>query len=330
MYNVFGLGNALMDIQVFIEEDFLKNNGIQKGIMTLIDEQQSRNLLSAISKSNSVFVPGGSCGNTMSAIAVLGGKSIYTYVVSDDMYGRLFENKIVDRGVKSKVIKKDFGLTGTSIILTTKDAERTMLTHLGVCREFTKDDVDYSLLSESQVFHCTGYELDTESQKEALFESMSRAKKFNKKISFDIADPFCVSRNESEIKDLIKNYINILFGNQEEIKMLSKVNDPIEGGKKVVEMGAEIVIVKVGKEGSYVVTKDNVYKIPVYKVENPLDSTGCGDIYAGGFLYGLTNNYSIDKCGHIASYFASRIITVPGVQFELLNITEIKDFIKNL
>lgn len=328
-YDLFGLGNALMDVQVFIEDKFLNEHDIQKGIMTLVEEDKSRELIGSIAGLKSVCVPGGSCGNTMSTAAMLGGKSVFTYVVADDMYGRLYERQLSERGVKSIVSMKDEGLTGTSIILTTPDAERTMLTHLGVCREFTKSDIDLEVFAASKVFHTTGYELDTPLQKEAVREALAQAKKRGVKVSFDIADPFCISRNVDEIKEMIADSIDIVFGNKDEVKILTGKEDPIEAGKAIIAMGAEIALVKVGGDGSYVFTKEGFTQVPVYKADNVLDSTGCGDIYAGGFLFGYTMGFDLVKSANIASFVASKIIGVAGVQLEKLDFTEIKNFIVN-
>lgn len=328
MYDVFGLGNTLVDVQTFIDDAFLGKHGIDKGIMTLIDEQRSREILEAIANLKTKYIPGGSCGNTISTVAVMGGKAVYTGVVADDMYGRLYETKIAERGTKSLIRFIDRGLTGTSIILTSPDAERTMLTHLGVCGEFTKDDLDLETLAQSAVFHTTGYEFDTPLQKEAVLEAMKIAKKRGVKVSFDIADPFCIERNREELKEVIEKYVDILFGNREEIRILTGNDDPIEAGKQLREAGPEICLVKVGAEGSYVFYEDQCRKIPVYSAERVLDSTGCGDIYAGGFLYGYTRGYSLEAAAHIASYLAAQIIAVAGVQIEQFDLDRIHSFIE--
>lgn len=325
--DVFGLGNTLVDIQTFIDDKLLKKLKITKGIMTLIDEKQSREVLTAIADLKTKYVPGGSCGNSISMIAMMGGKTAYTGVVADDIYGRLYENKISERGVKSMLRFTDTGLTGTSIVLTSPDAERTMLTHLGVCEEFTKSDLNIEVLADSAIFHTTGYEFDTPSQKEALIEAMKMMKKNGKKVSFDIADPFCIERNREELKAVINEYVDILFGNFEEVKILTGCSDPIEAGKKIRAEGPSICLVKVGGSGSYAFFDDTYVQIPVYPAEKVLDSTGCGDIYAGGFLYGYTSGYGIEKSAHIASYLASKIIAVAGVALEKFNMEEIKSFI---
>ena len=325
--DVFGLGNTLVDIQTFIDDKLLKKLKITKGIMTLIDEKQSREVLTAIADLKTKYVPGGSCGNSISMIAMMGGKTTYTGVVADDMYGRLYENKISERGVKSMLRFTDSGLTGTAIVLTSPDAERTMLTHLGVCGEFTKSDLNMEVLSDSAVFHTTGYEFDTPSQKEALIEAMKIMKKNGKKVSFDIADPFCIERNRDELKAVISEYVDILFGNYEEVKILTGCEDPIEAGKQIRAMGPSICLVKVGGNGSYAFFDDTYVQVPVYQAEKVLDSTGCGDIYAGGFLYGYTSGYGIEKSAHMASYLASKIIAVAGVALEKFDMEEIKSFI---
>lgn len=326
--DVFGLGNTLVDIQTFIDDKLLRKLKITKGIMTLIDEKQSREVLTAIADLKTKYVPGGSCGNSISMIAMMGGKAVYSGVVADDIYGRLYENKISERGVKSMLRFADTGLTGTSIVLTSPDAERTMLTHLGVCEEFTKSDLNIEALADSAIFHTTGYEFDTPLQKEALIEAMKMMKKNGKKVSFDIADPFCIERNRDELKAVINEYVDILFGNFEEMKILTGCSDPIEAGKQIrAESDVSICLVKVGGSGSYAFFDDTYVQIPVYPAEKVLDSTGCGDIYAGGFLYGYTSGYGIEKSAHIASYLASKIIAVAGVALEKFNMEEIKSFI---
>ncbi len=327
-YDVFGFENALMDIQVFVPEKLLKKLNIQKGVMHLIDEKKSREILEAITKYKTISVPGGSSANTLSTLALLGGKAAYTGIVSDDFYGRLYISKIAERGVKTLITKKDYGITGTSIILTTEDAERTMNTHLGVCREYTLDDINLDILRDSKIVHCTGYQWDTAPQKEVTMFVLNEAKKLNIEVSFDIADPFCIERNVKDFKNIFSNYVSILFGNKDEATILTGKNDPVEAGKEIINMGVKIAVVKVGSKGSYIVTKDDVIKIDIYPAEKVLDSTGCGDIYGGGFLYGYTRGYSLEKCGKIASFLASQIISVPGVQLELLDFNKIKDFIQ--
>lgn len=329
-YDIFGLGNALMDVQAFVEDKTLDKLGIKKGIMTLIDDKKSLEILNFISERKPYSLPGGSTANTVRTMAMLGGNPVYTGVVADDLYGRLYVSKISESGVKSLIKTKNNGITGTAIILTTPDAERTMLTNLGICREYSKEDIDAQILSDSKIFHTSGYKWDTPSQKEAVEFAMDYCSNKGIKVSFDIADPFCIQRNVEDFKAIISKYVNILFGNKEESKILTGIDDPVEAGKAIRKMGPEIAIVKVGAEGSYVFYEDKVVKIDIYKADEVLDSTGCGDIFAGGFLYGYTKGYSLEKCGKIASYMASRIIGVPGVKLEALDFNEIKKVVEKI
>lgn len=322
-FDVFGLGNALMDVQVFVNDDFLKKNNIPKGVMHLIDEDKSRSLIQAIVGYKSVLVPGGSSANTISALAMLGKKTVFSGVVADDTYGRLYESKVASRGVKTLFTFKDDGLTGSAVILTSEDSERTMLTHLGVCREGTKDDVDFEILADSKIFHCEGYQWDTPNQKETVVELMKFSNKQGLKVSFDLADPFCIERNVKDFNEIITSYVDILFGNKDEVKILTGESDPVEGGKKLMKMGVEVALVKVGGEGSLLFYKDKIVSIPVYKTDKVLDSTGCGDTYAAGFLYGYSSGKSNESSAKFASYLASKIIEVPGAQYELLDFNEI-------
>lgn len=328
---VFGIGNALMDIQAFIPEKLLKKLSIPKGIMHIIEENTSKDILNEIVAYKTISLPGGSCANTMSTIACLGGKPAYTGIVGDDFYGRLYESKIVERGVRSLIRFKDIGLTGTSIILTTEDAERTMNTHLGVCRELTKDDINLEILSQSKILYTTGYQWDTRNQKETIEFVMSSAKELGLIISFDISDPFCIERNVKDFNRIITDYVDIFFGNIEEAKILTGYDDPIKAGELIRKKGVDIVVIKVGSQGSYIFYEDKVKKIDIYTPEKVLDSTGCGDVYSGGFLYGYCENYAIEKCAQIASYVASRAVSIPGVQLELIDFNKVKEFInKNI
>lgn len=328
-YSVFGIGNALMDIQAFVSDKFLKKLKILKGVMHIIEENTSKEILNEIISYKTISLPGGSCANSISTIACLGGKPVFTGIVGDDFYGRLYESKITGRGVKSLIRFKDIGLTGTSIILTTEDAERTMNTHLGVCRELSKDDIDLNVLSHSKIFYTTGYIWDISTQKETIEFVMKSAKELGLIIGFDIADPFCIERNVKDFKRIISDYVDILFGNIDELRILTGKNDPIQVGKEIRGKGVDIVAIKVGCQGSYICYEDVVKKIDIYKPENVLDSTGCGDAYSGGFLYGYCEKYPIEKCANIASYVASEIISVPGVQLESLDFDKIKKFINN-
>ena len=315
-FDVFGMGNSLIDIQAFVSDEVLNEIGVDKGIMHLIDEERSRSILKRLERIPTEMLPGGSCANTIKTVAFLGGKPVYTGIVSEDNYGRTYEEKLRGMGIKTITKWVQYGLTGSSIILTTPDAERTMNTHLGVCRDYTRDDINVDVLKQCKVFHLAGYMWDTDNQKEAALFAMEQAKRFGLKISFDIADPFLVERNRGEFPKIIEEYVDILFGNAQEVMMLTDIDSPIDAGK-ALQQRCEIVAVKVGKEGSFIIT-DKVEKVASFRVE-ALDSTGAGDVYAGGFLYAYCQDKDLVECGKFANYIASKIVTVKGLGFHLLD-----------
>lgn len=316
-FDVFGMGNSLIDIQAFVSDEFLNEIGANKGIMHLIDEERSRSILKRLEHIPKEMLPGGSCANTVKAVAFLGGNPVYTGIVNEDEYGRTYEEKLQAGGVKTMTKWVQYGLTGSSIILTTPDAERTMNTHLGVCRDFTKEDINVDVLKECQVFHLAGYMWDTDNQKKAALFAMEQAKQHGLKISFDIADPFLVERNRGEFPKIIDEYVDILFGNAQEVMMLTDINSPIDAGKALQEH-CGIVAVKVGKEGSFIISENATEKVGSFPVD-AIDSTGAGDTYAGGFLYAFCQGKSLRECGKFANYIASRIVTVKGLGFHLLD-----------
>lgn len=315
-FDVFGMGNSLIDIQAFVSDAFLVQIGVNKGIMHLIDEERSRLILSQLDSLDTEMLPGGSCANTLKTISFLGGNPVYTGIVRNDAYGKVYEEKLQAMGVSTITKWVEYGLTGSSIILTTPDAERTMNTHLGVCRDYTKDDINVEALQQAQVFHLAGYMWDTDNQKEAALFAIAQAKQHGLKISFDIADPFLVERNKEDFSRLIREHVDILFGNAEEAMMLTGLNDPLKAGE-ALQQECEIVAVKIGKEGSLVVS-DTVEQVASFPVE-AVDTTGAGDVYAGGFLYGFCHGKPLVECGRIANYIASRIVTVKGLGFHLLD-----------
>ena len=318
-YDVFGIGNALLDIQAFVDYDFIKKTGFDKGVMTLIDDEKGKEILEFLKNYKISKIPGGACSNTTSALAKLGGKAIFYGVVSDDEYGKTYIDKITKNGVKSIVKIKDHGISGSSNILTTPDAERTMLTNLGISREYSITDIDEKLFLDSKIFHITGYKWDTDIQKEVIEHFLEKAKSNGITISFDIADPFCINRNKEDFKRIIPQYVNILFANKEEASVLSGSNDPAGAGVIIRKMGPKIVLVKVGSEGAYLFYDDKVEKIEPYKAPKVLDSTGCGDSFAGGFLYGYSKGYTLTQSAKIANLIASQMVSVAGVDYEKLD-----------
>lgn len=311
---VYGIGNPLIDVLVNVTDKDLDGLGIHKGTMNLISLEKRLELTSFIkTKKEPVFSCGGSCPNTVITLASLGIDTTLAGKVGKDEYGGIYKDKLVSLGVKDNLVFSE-NVTGSSIILVTPDSERTMNTYLGANREYGPDDVVESEVKRADFFHFTGYMWDTQNQMEAVKKALKIAKQNNVMVSFDIADPFAVGRYHDAFLELIKNSCDIVFANKDEARMMFDNYDPYECCKSMGKL-CETAIVKNGKKGSFISHKRKIYEIPVQGPATPVDTTGAGDTYASGFLYGLCKGMSIEDSGVIASMLAGQIIQQVGAQF---------------
>jgi sugar/nucleoside kinase (ribokinase family) len=317
-YDVYGMCNSIVDILLQADDGLIKELGLNKGIMRLVDIDESKKLLSAVRDKSKKVMPGGSGCNTMIGIANLGGKAVFSNVVGDDDYGKIFEQKLNELGVVSR-LKLKKGITGSSVIIITPDSERTMNTCLGVCSLFGKADVDEKDLLDSKIFHTTGYLIDT--APEAGYHALKTAKKNGITISFDLADPFLIRAKRDELRKIVEDYADIVFLNKEEAKLFTG-KEPAEALEEISKM-CKTAIIKLGAEGSLIKSDGKIYRIPGVKVK-AVDTTGAGDMYAAGFLYGITNGYSVEQSGRIASYAAAKVVEVIGARIERSLKEEIK------
>ena len=312
---VYGIGNPLIDVIVNVTDNDLKTLGLYKGTMNLINREKRLELSEFIkAKKEPSFSCGGSCPNTIITLSALGIKSTLAGKIGDDEYGTIYRERLTALNVRDNLAVSDKNVTGSSIILITPDSERTMNTYLGANRDFCPDDVIESEVSSADFFHFTGYMWDTQNQMEAIRKTLEIAKRNNVVVSFDIADPFAVGRYHDAFLELIKESCDIVFANKEEARMLFDNYDPYECCKTMGKL-CETAIVKNGKKGSFISYKRKVYEIPVQGPATPVDTTGAGDTYAAGFLYGLCHGLDIERSGSIASCLAGQIIKKIGAQF---------------
>jgi sugar/nucleoside kinase (ribokinase family) len=309
-FDVSGMGNPLVDILVYVEDEFLIQNGLHKGVMHLIDQERRSVLLDRIKGRAIQVEAGGSCPNTMSALALLGVRSALTGKIGMDEYGTAFAELIQKKNVTS-YLKRDSCPTGTSIILITPDKERTMNTFLGSCREFRKEDLPRDMIGGSRFFYFTGYMWDTENQKSAVREAISTAKRSGVKIIFDAADPFAAQRYREDFIDLIANDVNIVLANAQESTILT--GKPIDQAVRTLGVQAEIAVVKNGSEDTHIFSKGEYLRVPTFK-SDVKDTTGAGDNFSAGFIYGLIKGFPLEQCGRIASFVASKTIEKVGAQ----------------
>ncbi len=314
MHSVYGVGNPLIDILVEVSDEFLNRHGIHKGAMHLIGVDERQRLLESLSAFPPTYSCGGSCPNTIITLAALGVPATLAGKVGDDEYGAIYRKQVAEHHVKDRITVSSSHPTGSSVILITQDSERTMNTYLGANRFYGREDVDLASVLSSDVFHFTGYMYDTDNQKEAIHYALNEAKNTGMTISFDIADIFAVGRNREAFLSLISEYCDIAFANADEARILFNHYDPYECCRSLGQI-CRTAVVKNGKLGSLISHNGVIYRIPVEGPSTPVDTTGAGDIYAAGFLYGMCRDFSIEDSGYIASYLAGEIIQNRGAQF---------------
>jgi sugar/nucleoside kinase (ribokinase family) len=310
---IFGIGNPLIDVVINVEDNDLKNLGVDKGIMHLVDENRQKEIMSYFKNMSPIYHPGGSAPNTLVACAGLEITGVISGKIGNDKFGEIYKAQVEKYGIISRLVIGD-GPTGSSIILVTPDGERTMNTHLGMCQDFSIADIDESLLAKADIFYFTGYMWDTDSQKSAIKHALSIAKENRIKVIFDVADPFAVQRYRDAFLTLIEEEADVVFANQAELSILFDTKD-INAAANSLGQIANIAAVKLGKEGCFVIDSGNLCKI----TSRPIiakDSTGAGDMFAAGFIAALSKGYSGKAAGKIGGYLAEEIIQIPGAQFE--------------
>tara|TARA_B100000427_G_scaffold326900_1_gene336420 strand:+ start:1134 stop:2129 length:996 start_codon:yes stop_codon:yes gene_type:complete len=318
---VYGIGNPLVDIIFHATDKDIEILNLKKGSMDLVNEKRQKEIIDYFKIENCSIMPGGSAPNTILACNGLGVPSVLSGKIGNDKFGDIYLDQINRYNVLSQVVQGR-GPTGTSVVLITPDAERTMNTHLGMCREYSDKDIDEELLSRSSFLYFTGYMWDTDSQKEAIQKAVSIARSNNIKICLDVADPFVVERNKEEFLEFIKKNVDIVFANKPELTILFQYEDielSIKELMKIVKCGC----VKMGEKGSVVFNNSEIYQIQPKEI-SAIDTTGAGDMYAAGFLSSFSKSGDYKISGKIGSIVAEEIIQINGAQFSKDEIDHIR------
>jgi sugar/nucleoside kinase (ribokinase family) len=313
-YDVYGVGNALVDIQAQVSDELLAATGFDKGVMTLADDAQQQQLITKLAGLNLNRCAGGSAANTIVGVADFGGKAAYVGKVADDETGEFFLKDMREMGVTIEVTPATDGQTGTCAVLITDDAQRTMVTNLGVSATLTEADIDEEELKQAKYVYVEGYLLTGDSTKAAAYKAIELAKKNNVKVAFTASDPFLVNMIRDEIWSLVEGPVDLFFCNEEEAKSLTGKDDPVECAAEI-HRHAENVAMTLGPNGSIIMHGGETIAIEGVSVD-AIDTTGAGDMYAGGLLYGVTNGLSWKKSGHLASHAAARIVSQLGARME--------------
>jgi sugar/nucleoside kinase (ribokinase family) len=313
-YDVTGIGNAIVDVLTQADDAFIKDHSLEKGAMTLIDTETAEKIYADMG--SAVEVSGGSAANTIAGLANLGARGAYIGKVAKDQLGEVFAHDIRAAGVNFDTLPLEGdATTARSMILVTPDAERTMQTYLGACVELGPEDVPDDLIAASEVVYLEGYLYDPPRAKEAFLKAAKVAKAAGRKVALSLSDPFCVERYRAEFLELVENHVNILFANEDEITSLYQVEN-FDAALQHVRGHCDIAALTRSAQGSVVVAGGEVHVVDAETVTNVVDTTGAGDSYAAGFLYGLSRGDDLATSARIGGILAAEIISHYGARSE--------------
>jgi sugar/nucleoside kinase (ribokinase family) len=310
--DVLGIGNAIVDILAQTNDSFLVDNDLQKGAMTLVSFEEQMELYEKTGQA--VESSGGSAANTLAGVAALGGKAAFAGKVKADQLGIVFAHDIRGAGVTFETERaKDGAPTATCLVLITPDGQRTMQTYLGACVEFGPKHLDLAQVRDAKVTYLEGYLWDPAPAREAFFHAAGEAHDAGRKIALTLSDPFCVDRHRDGFRSFIKDHVDIVFANEEEIKSLFEVDDFYVAADKIQGM-AEIVALTRSEKGSVIVTPDEMITVPTKPIDKLVDTTGAGDAYAAGFLAAYTSGKNLKQAATLGSLLAALIIQQIGAR----------------
>ncbi len=322
MKQILGIGNALVDVMTLISDDTILNRfNLPKGSMQLVDKDISEMIKAETVSFNRSLASGGSAANTIHGLAMLGMKTGFIGSIGKDELGEFFENDMKNAGIKTLMIRRN-SVTGTAVALISPDSERTFATHLGAAVELEASDLVPGAFEGYDILYLEGYLIFNK----PLVESACQfAKKNNMKIALDLASYNVVEAKLGDFREIVEKYVDIVFANGEEARAFTGMEP--ERALEVLAGLCEVAIVKVGSEGSWIRRGEEVIKIGTARV-NLKDTTGAGDLYASGFLYGYANGFLLEKCGQLGSLLSAHVIEIVGARIDLPRWLRIKDAIK--
>jgi sugar/nucleoside kinase (ribokinase family) len=306
-FEVLGIGNAIVDVIAHTDDAFLVAQNMAKGGMSLVSEERAEQIYNAIGPT--IQTSGGSAGNTVAGLASLGGRTAYIGKVKRDALGEVFTHDIRSLGVHFDTHQAEDGpSTARCIVLVSDDAQRTMNTYLGACLNLTVNDVDASLVERAAITYLEGYLFDPPQAKLAFRKAAKIARANGRKVALSLSDQFCVDRYRNDFTTLIGDHIDILFANESELLALYET-DRLGLAIERVSVDADIAAITLGENGSLIVSGNSRYNIPAIKNGKIVDTTGAGDLYASGFLFGLAKGWRLEQCGDLGSRCAGEVIS---------------------
>lgn len=325
MKKILGLGNALVDLLMIVEDSFVESLSFRKGSMNHIDLNMAKDILKRSASIKKKRVTGGSVANAINGLSKLGVDTAFIGKIGEDEFGDFFRNEMKDNGIMPHLFRGEQG-TGTAICMISDDSERTFATYLGAAIELIPDDLSIELFKGNSHFFLEGYLVQNH---ELVSRSLELAGEAGLKIAIDLASFNIVEENIEFLQDSVKKYVDIVFANEDESRAFTGEKSP-EKAVSLLSEYCETAIVKTGPKGSLIIDENKKeYVVDPFKVV-PVDTTGAGDFYAAGFFYGLSNNLSIEKCGKIGSLLASKVVEIIGANIPDDKWPEIKTEIQKI
>jgi sugar/nucleoside kinase (ribokinase family) len=322
-YNVYGIGNALVDTEFEVSDEFLERHDVKKGVMTLVDEDLQNRLIKEINHEETVENPGGSAANTIFAVSQFGGKAFYSCKVANDRFGDVYLKEMDDAGIDTnfKRQERQDGITGKCLVMITDDAERTMNTYLGITSNLSVEEVDEQAIQNSQYVYIEGYLAASEKGVEAMKLTKQIAEENGVKTALTLSDPSIVKGFKDRFEEVIGASVDLLFCNEEEAKIYTGTDNVMEAREALKKEARRFVITQ-GKNGAMIYDGDTFVDIEPYNVK-AIDTNGAGDMYAGAFLYGVTNGMGYAGAGKLASLAGSRIVSQFGPRLKWHEVQEV-------
>jgi sugar/nucleoside kinase (ribokinase family) len=322
-YDVLGIGNAIFDVLARTDEKFLGRHGMTKGGMSLIDEVRAASIYRDMGPATEMS--GGSAANTIVGLAGFGARTAFIGKVKDDQIGRLYAHDIRAAGVAFDTRPAADGpATGCSYILVTDDGERTMNTYLGAAQDLMPSDIDPAAVAASKIVYLEGYLWDPKSAKEAFVKAAALAHGAGRQVALTLSDSFCVDRYRDEFVALMRNgTVDLVFANEAELHSLYQTSD-FDTALKELHKDAGLGVVTRSEKGCVVVSRDGVVAVPAFAIDRLVDTTGAGDMFAAGFLFGLVRNAGYENAGRLGALAASEVIQHVGARPQ----TSLKDLAK--
>ena len=327
--DVYGIGNALVDMEFEVEDSFFQSHDIEKGLMTLVDEDRQTRLMSSIDTAVAKKQCGGSAANTIIGLSQFGGKAYYSCKVASDELGDFYMQNLKDAGVDTNLTNgnRQDGLTGKCLVMITPDADRTMNTFLGITSSFSPSELDPEAIKNSKYIYLEGYLITSPTGKAAMIEAKKIAEENGVKVAITLSDPSIVNFFKADFEEVIGSGVDLLFCNEDEALTYTEA-DNLLAARELLKNIAKNFAITLGSNGATIFDGDTFIDIESYKVD-AVDTNGAGDMFAGAFLYGITHGHSQAQAGKLASLASSKVVSKFGPRLEGNQAKEILEHLIN-